>query len=55
MRLIFFLIVLLNLALFAYGQGFFGVAPSELGREYRQFQERNPEKIKLGVPQSTLD
>lgn len=54
MRFVFFLIVLLNLSLLAFGQGFFGVPPSEQGREDRQFQERNPGKIQFAAPINTL-
>ncbi len=54
MRFLLLLILLLNFALFSFGQGFFGIAPSEMGREYRQYQERNQKQIQLGSPSSTF-
>ena len=51
MRLLFFLIVLLNIVVLAYGQGFFGPPPSEQGREPRMLMmQRNPEAVTLGSP-----
>ncbi len=41
---------MLNVALLAYGQGFFGTPPSERGREPRQLSERNQHTITLGAP-----
>jgi hypothetical protein len=51
MRLLFFLIVLVNIVVLAYGQGFFGAPPSERGREPRMLMmQRNPEAVTLGAP-----
>ncbi|OWT53969.1 hypothetical protein [Candidimonas nitroreducens] len=51
MRLLFFLIVLLNIVVLAYGQGFFGTPPSEQGREPRMLMmQRNPQAVTLGAP-----
>ena len=51
MRLLFFLIVLVNIIVLAYGQGFFGAPPSEVGREPRMLMmQRNPEAVTLGAP-----
>jgi hypothetical protein len=51
MRLLFFLIVLVNIVVLAYGQGFFGAPPSEKGREPRMLMmQRNPEAVTLGAP-----
>lgn len=51
MRLLFILILLANVAILAFGQGFFGTPPSEQGREPRQFSQRNQDAVKLGAPQ----
>lgn len=50
MRLLFILILVANVALLAFGQGFFGTPPSEQGREPRQFAQRNQDAIQLGTP-----
>lgn len=50
MRLLFILILVANVALLAFGQGFFGTPPSEQGREPRQFSQRNQDSIQLGAP-----
>ena len=48
MRFLFLLIVALNLALFAFGQGLFGPAPAEQGRSARLLQERNAQALTIG-------
>jgi hypothetical protein len=54
MRFLFFLILLANLFLLGYGQGFFGAPPSEQGREPRQLlQENNQQAIALEPPLDT--
>jgi hypothetical protein len=53
MRFLFLLILVANVVLLAYGQGFFGTPPSELGREPRQLSERNQKAIILGDPLPT--
>lgn len=50
MRLLFILILLANVVILAFGQGFFGTPPSEQGREPRQFSQRNQDAIQLGAP-----
>jgi len=50
MRLLLLLIVAVNLGLFAYGRGFFGIPPSEQGRSPAQFSALNAERIALGEP-----
>ncbi|WP_199748500.1 hypothetical protein [Candidimonas sp. SYP-B2681] len=52
MRFIFLLVVLANVAVLAYGQGFFGTPPSERGRDPRQLSERNQHAITLNAPLS---
>lgn len=52
MRFIFLLVFLANAAVLALGQGFFGVPPSEQGREPRALSERNQHAIVLGTPQA---
>lgn len=54
MRTIFLIVLLANLALLAFGQGFFGPPPSERGREPRQLSERNQQAISFGAPQSLI-
>ena len=49
-RFLFLLIVVLNLALFAFGQGVFGQPPSNEGRSTRVMFERNAEALELGEP-----
>jgi len=51
MRTLFLIVVLVNLALLAFGQGWMGIPPSEQGREPRVLSERNQQDIKLGEPQ----
>lgn len=50
MRLLFFLIVVLNVGLFAYGQGFFGTPPSEAGRSRAQRAPLNADLVTVGEP-----
>ncbi|HWL29898.1 MAG TPA: hypothetical protein VNQ97_13420 [Burkholderiaceae bacterium] len=50
MRFIFLLVLLANIAVLGYGQGFFGPPPSEQGREPRQLSERHQHSITVGVP-----
>ncbi|TEA77855.1 hypothetical protein [Allopusillimonas ginsengisoli] len=50
MRSLFLIILLANLGILAFGQGFFGPPPSEQGREPRQLSERHQNAIALGVP-----
>lgn len=50
MRFIFLLVLLANIAVLGYGQGFFGQPPSERGREFRQLSERHQHSITVGVP-----
>lgn len=50
MRFLFLLVFIANIAVLAYGQGFFGTPPSEQGREPRQLSERNQHAITLGSP-----
>ncbi|HUH58675.1 MAG TPA: hypothetical protein VL001_01215 [Candidimonas sp.] len=49
MRFLFLLIFVANVAALAYGQGFFGIPPSEEGRTPRQLSERNQQAITLGT------
>lgn len=48
MRFVFVLVVLVNLGLLAWGQGFFGVPPAEQGRELRLLSERNEQAVVIG-------
>ncbi|MFT0849424.1 hypothetical protein VRY85_01405 [Achromobacter sp. F4_2707] len=48
MRVLFFLVLLANVAVLAYGQGFMGTPPSEQGRTPRQLSERNQHIVELG-------
>ena len=50
MRFLFLIVFVANVAVLAYGQGFFGIPPSEEGREPRQLSERNQHAITLGDP-----
>lgn len=54
MRFLFFLILIANVALLAYGQGFFGTPPSEQGREPRQLMmQSHPEAVVAQAPLKT--
>jgi hypothetical protein len=53
MRFVFILALIINVALLAFDQGFFGVSPSERGREVRPFAQRNQQAIDLGRPLPT--
>lgn len=50
MRVVFFITLIANVALLAWGQGFFGTPPSEQGREPRFLNERNQQAITVGAP-----
>lgn len=50
MRFLFFLIVIVNVGLFAYGQGHFGVPPDQLGRSIAPRTELNAGAVTLGEP-----
>lgn len=50
MRFLLSLAVVANLALLAYGQGFFGPPPAEQGREPRPLSQRNQQTLTLGTP-----
>ncbi|MBV2181915.1 hypothetical protein [Castellaniella sp. MT123] len=50
MRFLLTLAVVANLALLAYGQGFFGPPPSENGRTPRPLSQRNQQTLTLGTP-----
>lgn len=54
MRALFLLVLLANLALLAFGQGFFGPPPSEVGRDPRMLNERNQQAITLSAAQSDI-
>ncbi|HEY9571719.1 MAG TPA: hypothetical protein VIR76_01200 [Pusillimonas sp.] len=54
MRSLFLIVLLANLALLAFGLGFFGTPPSENGRERRQLSERHQQTIELGTPTSII-
>lgn len=53
MRFLFLLILLANVALFAYGQGIFGSPPSERGRNPRPLQQDHQTAITLAPPLPT--
>jgi hypothetical protein len=53
MRFLFLLVLVANVALLAYGQGFFGVPPNEQGRQPRTLQENHQAAISLGTPLET--
>jgi len=48
MRFLFFLVLLANVVVLAYGQGFMGPPPSEEGRTPRLLSERNQHIVKFG-------
>ena len=49
MRILFVLIVLANVVMYGIGQGWFGLAPSEEGRDPGRFRtELNAERVTLG-------
>ncbi len=50
MRFIFMLIVVINVALLAYGQGFFGTPPAEQGRVSQVLMQRNAHLVVPGAP-----
>ncbi|HEY9281052.1 MAG TPA: hypothetical protein VIP51_13340 [Eoetvoesiella sp.] len=53
MRFLFLLIVAANVALFAFGQGLFGLPPSEEGRTPRKLLQHNQQAVVLGQPSET--
>lgn len=54
MRFLFLLILIANVVLLAYGQGFFGTPPSEQGREPRQLMTQiHPEAVAPEAPLKT--
>jgi len=48
MRFLFLLVLLANVAVLAYGQGFMGPPPSEQGRTPRLLSERNQHVVQFG-------
>lgn len=48
MRFLFLLVLLANVALLAFGQGFMGLPPSEEGRNPRVLSERNQHIVEFG-------
>ncbi|NLC36324.1 MAG: hypothetical protein GX772_07760 [Alcaligenaceae bacterium] len=48
MRILFFLVLLANVAVLAFGQGFMGTPPSEQGRTPRLLSERNQHIVEFG-------
>lgn len=50
MRLIALTVLIANLAVLAYGQGFFGVAPAEKGRNPQLLNQRNQQAVTPGTP-----
>jgi len=48
MRFLFFLVLLANVAVLAFGQGFMGTPPSEEGRTPRLLSERNQHIVEFG-------
>lgn len=50
MPLLLTLAILVNIALFAFGQGFFGTPPAEQGRDPRPLSQRNQAAITLSPP-----
>lgn len=50
MRFLLSLAIIANVALLAYGQGFFGPPPAEQGREARPLSQRNQQTLTLGTP-----
>jgi len=53
MRFIFALFILLNIGLFAYGQGYFGPTPAEQGRSTLLPPPLQPDAIVLDEPLSS--
>lgn len=50
MRFIFLLVVVANIMVLAWGQGFFGIAPADSGREPQVLNQRNQHAIIPGIP-----
>jgi len=47
MRFLLLFLLLLNLGVFAFGQGWFGTAPSDRGRDAVVLAERNAQALRL--------
>ncbi len=55
MRLLFLLVLLANIGLFAFGQGYMGTPPSEMGRiKGKAPTQINAEIVVLGQPKASL-
>lgn len=50
MRFLIVFILIANIALFAFGQGYFGPEPADQGRTLRQFSERMQQQLIIGDP-----
>lgn len=50
MRFAFLLVLIANVVLLAYGQGFFGTPPAEQGRAHAVLDQRNEQAIIPGEP-----
>lgn len=48
MKLLFVFVLLLNVGLLGWSQGFFGTPPADQGREFRMLLERNEQAVVLG-------
>ena len=53
MRFLFLLVLLANIGVLAYGQGFMGPPPSEEGRTPRLLSERNQHVVQFGPARLT--
>lgn len=50
MRFVFLLVLIANVVVLAYGQGFFGTPPSEQGRDPHVLTQRNQQAVIPGEP-----
>lgn len=50
MRFLLVFTLIVNIALFAFGQGYLGPKPVNDGRSYRQFSQRMQQLLVLGTP-----
>lgn len=50
MKTTFFIVLIANLVLLVYGMGFFGVPPSEVGRDPQILNQRNQHAVIIGTP-----
>lgn len=50
MRIVFLIVLVANVILLAYGQGFFGTPPSEQGRMHSILDQRNEQAVIPGAP-----